>query len=944
MVTLNGRQMPAANVQNVGTNSFNARGDSRSFDFSVLASEGVTGLQVYKTGRASAPTGGIGATINVNTARPLEVGTQFAIGGKLVDDAGSAKGDLTPELSGLASWTNDDETIGVSLFASYQERDSSVRSGTFGGNVWINPPGGIGYDPDNGAVVNAVHVNEPAVGDLAGYPSNTRIEYATTHRERTNAMLTLEFAPSDRLGITLDAMYTINDLDHNSIQDQQWWARQYDNITWDGNPVVSSPTIMSETYAEVASFTQPGTDILHDNRWIRQRDEMTSLGLNFDYAFSDDLTFNVDLASSESKSSGRWPGGYALYRGVIAGAVSGWRASDMSADVPATLIAITDGQGDQDGIYEVGDVGSQQTRRSWNDQTAKVDQIQLSGSWDNGGSITVDFGVGRLETEMDQFWHEEGNQLGGWGVSDTGDIERLAPGLVQRECTICEFRDFDFDVSPLVGLAPAGASLITLGEVSMRVDPFEYFYAMDGWQSLTTGSSFVYDAQNPSARGKDENIITEDVTSVYLSTTMEGQIGDKPMQLVAGIRYETTDVLSATRQSVPLAIVWTSDNDSITEYGSEESVVSEKHDYDNLLPSLDFSVDLTDELKLRASFSKTIARPQYSFMFVPTGVGDGSTLTYLGGIPVADKGTAQLDPLESDNFDLSVEYYYGESNYASVGYFQKLVSNFVGIETVPQSLFGLRDSTGRSPGNRLDQAIDALEAYNGGAGFPATEESLFTMTALVAHPGGIPGLNAGDPNRYVGGASAFDGTPEQALAVFNALDVTPDSSDPLFIFNTSQPVNNNVARIDGFEIAWQHFFGDSGFGIIANATLVGGDIKFDNAAPPTFDQFALEGLSDSANAILVWENDTFGARIAYNWRDTFLSSTNAGNFIPQYYDEHAQLDVNFSWNVSDQLSLSLDGINLTEEGVITRGRTPNMTDWGKEYDTRWTLAARYNFR
>jgi outer membrane cobalamin receptor len=63
MVLLNGRQMPTSNLGDL---------NGRAFDFSNLASEAISQLQVYKTSRAETPTGGIGATINVITARPLD--------------------------------------------------------------------------------------------------------------------------------------------------------------------------------------------------------------------------------------------------------------------------------------------------------------------------------------------------------------------------------------------------------------------------------------------------------------------------------------------------------------------------------------------------------------------------------------------------------------------------------------------------------------------------------------------------------------------------------------------------------------------------------------------------------------------------------------------------------------------------------------------------------
>src|SRR5262245_49311233 len=74
LVTLNGRQLPAAHVGTITGNPTNtgAQGTTRSFDFSTLASEGVNGLEVYKTGNAAVPSGGIGATLNIKTIRPLE--------------------------------------------------------------------------------------------------------------------------------------------------------------------------------------------------------------------------------------------------------------------------------------------------------------------------------------------------------------------------------------------------------------------------------------------------------------------------------------------------------------------------------------------------------------------------------------------------------------------------------------------------------------------------------------------------------------------------------------------------------------------------------------------------------------------------------------------------------------------------------------------------------
>src|SRR5690606_41015491 len=67
-----------------------------------------------------------------------------------------------------------------------------------------------------------------------------------------------------------------------------------------------------------------------------------------------------------------------------------------------------------------------------------------------------------------------------------------------------------------------------------------------------------------------------------------------------------------------------------------------------------------------------------------------------------------------------------------------------------------------------------------------------------------------------------------------------------------------------------YLFGESGFGVIANYTTVDGNVKYDDQSLD--EQFALLGLSDSANLVGFYDKDGLQARIAYNWRDTFLVS------------------------------------------------------------------------
>ena len=172
------------------------------------------------------------------------------------------------------------------------------------------------------------------------------------------------------------------------------------------------------------------------------------------------------------------------------------------------------------------------------------------------------------------------------------------------------------------------------------------------------------------------------------------------------------------------------------------------------------------------------------------------------------------------------------------------------------------------------------------------------------------------------------------------------AADPLFEFDLSQPANNQTAMIDGEEVAWQHFFGEAGFGFLLNATFVNGDVGYNLRANPNVQQFALEGLSDSANAVLMYEKHGLSARVAYNWRDAFLTAAvwQGQQGLPGFVDEYKQVDLNVTYNINDKFAVGLDGINITGEGQFIYSRTKQMQWWNAEGDPRWMLTARYNIQ
>lgn len=169
------------------------------------------------------------------------------------------------------------------------------------------------------------------------------------------------------------------------------------------------------------------------------------------------------------------------------------------------------------------------------------------------------------------------------------------------------------------------------------------------------------------------------------------------------------------------------------------------------------------------------------------------------------------------------------------------------------------------------------------------------------------------------------------------------------VYEMRRPRNLDTKKVYGFELGGQHIFGESGFGVIANATFVFSDPKYNYDTPmgevPKAD--AVVGVSDSANLIAFYENGPFQVRVAYNWRESFIrgfqyyySSTSNE---PVVVEDYSQVDISMSYDLTDNVSLFLEGINVTEEGTRQHGRKDNHMFFVGDGVARYALGVRATF-
>jgi len=872
LVLLNGRQMPASNLNDRS---------GRAFDFANIASEAISQLQVYKSSRAETPTGGIGATINVITARPLSrPGMQASVGIKGVHDTSATNlpdglqhgSKVTPEVSGIYSNTSADGRFGIGISASYQERNLGYNRASVA-NGWKGPFRGdeeaYGAIPLPGKPGAELITNRPGPNDIYQVPQNLNYNISGVQRERTNGQVVFQFAPTKSLTTTLDYTYSENKIHTRRNDMSAWFNFGPSSSSWTDGPVAGPLS-----YTEL--IPAGNSDIAMGASDFATKSENKSLGFNAAWRVNSDVRLELDAHSSSAESTPNSPWGSSNVIGT-ASFSRGNTTVDFSQDFPVLSIEGADYlRAPQQVTGSVFENGYMKT---------EVDQIQTHGSWKVMDASEVKFGLGATKVKY-----------------------RSAFSVQQRDTWGGATSPSDYP-----------ASLFTVDSLSKYFDQvdghdnpalFNRFHTFNFGQirDIVAQASGLPQLYLPKTTYDTDRRTEEKSKSLYLQFNTEWDTRF-PINTSLGVRYEKTDISSTALVPTPVAISWVSQNELPVVFG-DAGFTTLKGKYSHVLPTFDADIAFRPDLKGRFSYGETIGRPRYDQ------IAGGQVLDTLARVEggTGSQGNPALEPVKSKNFDLALEWYYDRQSFFSINHFRKQLENYAGQSQIIAQPFGVRTPVGGAYWNA---------ALANGC---VTADTTCIRNYIFRNFNGQDGVVAG-PNNASGDAT---GT------------ITAIATDPVANFRITSYSNQKKARLRGLEFNLQHMFGNSGFGVQANYTYVNSGLKYDNASKA--EQFALVGLGDSANLVGIFENDKWNVRAAYNWRDEFLSSTNDGSGPnPNYVEAYGQLDVSVGYNVNKNLSLSLEGINLTDEVLRIHGRTKQQVLFVTQSGPRYMVAARYKF-
>lgn len=639
---------------------------------------------------------------------------------------------------------------------------------------------------------------------------------------------------------------------------------------WTNGPVAGPVT-----YSEIVN---PATsDLATAGSNAATRNQNKSLGFNVDWAVNDQFKLNFDIHRSTAEAGADSPYGSSNSLGV-SGFYRGTSVVDFSKDFPVLQQQLGFGLNGLDPSRTL--VTGSAFRNSY--MKSEIDQAQVNGDFTFENYSQLKFGIGSTEVKnRSAFSNVQRDTWGGNGTAADYPDDLWIPS---------SFAQY-FDAIDGSGNPPQFNQLFL----------FDFERARQA-AAQVAGDDALY---RISPVFTTDRRVTEKSKNAYLQWNNSWDDLRVPISLAAGVRYEETKVDAQALVPVAVGIDWVANNElPIRVANSAFASGSGKYEY--WLPSLDLSFKLTDDLVLRASYGETIGRPGWG------DIQGGQTLSEIARVEggTGQEGNPGLKPLLSHNIDFSLEWYYSDASYASVGFFRKNIDNYIGVTTRNDTSLGLNTPIGGAYWN---------EALGNGC---ASADLTCIRNYIFRNRGGAPGV--------VRGADATG-------------VISGQPGDPVANFAITAPANQRSASLDGWEFNLQHMFGDSGFGVSANYTMVDSGLTYDNYV--IGEQFALEGLSDSANVVGFYDRDKWQVRAAYNWRDEFLAARfdGSGQPNPVYTEAYGQLDLSIGYQWTENLSLSLEAINLTDEVQRQHGRQSNQIVYATQTGPRYMLGVRYKF-
>ena len=806
-VRVNGMEAMSANG---GTDAAGGTNRDRSFDFNTFASELFNAITVRKTATAEVEEGSLGATVDLRAARPFDY-QGFTFASSLQGSYNDIKDKLDPRGAILISDRFLDGKLGALLSAAYSSRElldegtSAVRwQNAQNSDLSINNAANFGA---LGAGYTGPSL--PALG-AAYRPRIPRFDVYEHEQDRLGVTSSLQFQPADTTLISLDAMYAKFEAERSEIFLE---APVFSANGMAGIQGVTVRDAQIDSNGTIVYGVFDGVDIRSEARFDELETQFTHVTLDLAQDLGAQLSLHGLVGYSEANHQN--PTQTTLF--FDQDNINGY-SYDFRGDNRIPRIS-----------YGTTDVTS---TAGW-----RLSQIRLRPQNSLNTFRTASFEVAWKAT--DKLTLKAGPQYKKFDFK-TASLQRSNGTTQNQEAVI---------PAGLPGLQNY-STITTLDSLSVPAGGVGSWLSPNvqtANQLLDLGNRTLYPLGIETALSNNFTVEEKD-TGGFVQAQLETDLASRRFRANLGVRYVETDQ--------------TSSGYSVAQSGPLLSTKNRK--YSDTLPALNMSLDLTDDLILRAAAAKVMARPNGSGQTGGIGIlAPGASANIAGANKTLTIGNPDLEPYRANAYDLAAEWYFAQGSLLSVAVFYKDIKSFVQIVRQTgdfnQNPLGLPDSV-----------------------------------ALAACPTGTPAASC------------------LASWQFNAPRNSPGGNLKGVEVNYQQPFSFLPAPFDSF-------------GAVLNYTGVRSSIDYfvSAAGTETINADLIQLSEDAFNATLYFENDRFGARISAAYRGPYLTTVPARNLIPPLTGaddrfvegtiETLNIDFSSSFKLNDNVEFTLEALNLTDE-------------------------------
>jgi len=905
-VRLNG--LEALATAGSGTGGVNR---SRGFDFNTFASELFSQVKVNKTQSAQMDEGSLGSTVDLRAARPFDFdGFRASISAQMGYNQLSEEYD--PRVSGLISQRWVDGRLGALLSASWSQRtifedaynpvrwehgnhrnagqNNANNNGTYGfcSPVGYDPqtprnplfnetPEGVGSAADqarnNGWGSYGIDANNCGTGlprpaataeNIAAYETATNSwhprypRYIHTHHqiERLGITAAFQFMATQDTIINFDLMYS-------KLEKDQREDSLIANLIRSANLGGKTQIIVREAQTDAMNRLVYGVfdnvDFRTESTKIEETTEFKQYSLNLEHTFTDDLRMDATIGHSSSNFERPF---FSLVsfdnrnmNGFVLDLHDNW-------SMPSMTFPFDTGSPESWSWFGHGNtpVNANGTARGANISEVRLnphyvdntfDTIKLDLNWNINPTFSLRTGAAWKDYDMEtkEYRHISYGRLpqalpDGVGVNDLSTtLDGFGKGLKGNFPTSWLMPDFN-KVSELLGIHCDCDSGFPGGDY--RLAGIGHFGA--------TNNNFE---------------VTEKSLSTYLQLDFNTDFLYRPMRGNIGARIVRTEIESGGWAPCVAADLANNSANCQTFLGVSSNTADVgdrllirtgvKHRYHDVLPALNLSWEMLDDVVLRFGAAKTMARPTLTWM--SPGVSGGPNNFFDDGrIYSINIGNPKLAPYRSTNYDLSAEWYFQQGGLLAAAVFYKDIDSYV-QRTRLLSTWG-----------ELGYSLEMLPE-----GF--TEDTVFNVQSYYNTPGGtLKGYEIiwQQPFTFLPGIWRNFGLQ------FNYTHV---GSKVQYVFSTAADRNTRIITTT------------------TEADLI-------NLSP------------NSWNATLWYDDGHFQARVSSSYRDGYINQILSretvfdldGNALltPDVTGKHSvrNVDFNMSWRFGKKLSLIFEAMNI----------------------------------